>query len=406
MRQLVSESRARRSSIPAALVMVLAVLGFGLPCRGQMERGVNAMANAYTDGDWQQALKFFQQVVRKSPKIGPAWYNMGICLMTLRRYQEALEAFQRAAVILNDHSSQYEIAVVLVALGRRAEAVPYYQKALAMSPDFSPYSADLGRTLYELGRYDEAIPVLERYIRDRGQDRNSNYGEAFEVDLLESYAATGKFREASVLLGRRRSVGMGVKMQADGLLVERVGKNMPADRAGIRPGDVLLSWKGMPLAGLRPPRFDEVVQAVAAGDRVPVELNRGGQLQKVELLMGFLPDTARAPVAGPPSLKIQLLEIHPPRMAAGAPFEVTVDYVATDPAAGTGAIAVEFSFQVLSGTTVLFTQPAVKTEGPNGSVRRRVERLVAAPSQGRYVFRASLRYGSSVVEESAGFEVQ
>ena len=411
MKQVTPESRSRAMGrwIPAALVMALA-LGAGKPCPGQVgqteQRAYTLLNSARTDAEWQEALKLFQQMARKQPKARLIWYNVGICLGYLGRNQEALEAFQHSAALGEDDNTLSAIGSELVKLGRRAEAVPYFQKALAMSPDFAPYSAELGRTLYELGRYDEAIPMLERYIRDRGRDTQWDDRKALEGDLIESYAAMGKFQEAAVLFGRRRSIGMGVKMHADGLLVEKISRNMPADRAGIRPGDVLLSWKGMPLAGLRPPKFEEVVQAAALGDRVPVELNRAGQHQSVELLIGFAPGPAQPPVAPAVSLKIERVEVRPTPVSVGAPFEVTVDYTVTDPSVGTGSIAVEFGFQVLSGGAALFTQPAARIEGPNGIVRRRAERLVAAPRKGKYVFRTSLRYGSSVVEESTAFEVQ
>ena len=76
---------------------------------------------------------------------------------------------------------------------------------------------------------------------------------------------------------------------------------MPADLAGIRPGDVLVRWKGMPLDGVSAQRFEELVQKTPMGDRVRVELKRGGQIQQVELLIaGQVIEGRVKPVGGSP----------------------------------------------------------------------------------------------------------
>ncbi len=57
----------------------------------------------------------------------------------------------------------------------------------------------------------------------------------------------------------RRSVGL---PERDGLLVQAVEDGAPADRAGIRPGDLLVEVAGAPLA-----RADDLLDAVEASER-------------------------------------------------------------------------------------------------------------------------------------------
>lgn len=265
--------------------------------------------------------------------------------------------------------------------------------------------------------------MLERHIRDRGEQlagpppfSGSLYtgnADEREAALVASYAAKGMFREAAVVLRGRKWIGLKVKPQNEGVLVERVARNMPADQAGIRPGDLLIRWKGMPLGGLGSvfgptelQKFQAVVESVAVGERVPVELNRGGQTHKVDLFMGFIPEFAAPRPASGLAMKFERLEIRPGHISAGAPFEVDMDYTIGDPASRTDTVTAEIGYRILEGEKVLFAQPAVRVEVPKGGVRHRTERLTASPRKGTYKFLVSLRCGQSVVEQSVDFVIE
>ena len=137
-----------------------------------------------------------------------------------------------------------------------------------------------------------------------------------------------------------------------------------------------------------------------------MELKRGGQIQQVELLIGFKTNVARPSAADSVAVKIHRLEVRPVHITPGAPFEVGMDYMVTEPAARAGTVAVEFGYRIVEGQKVLFTQPAARLEVPNGIARRRTEQLTASPRKGRFTFQASLRYGQSVAEQSVEFQIE
>jgi S1-C subfamily serine protease len=72
-----------------------------------------------------------------------------------------------------------------------------------------------------------------------------------------------------------------------GVLVAAVERGGPADKAGIQPGDVIVSVDGQPT-----PSTDALATALAAlkpDQEVPVVISRGGQRRTVTLTLGELP---------------------------------------------------------------------------------------------------------------------
>lgn len=69
-----------------------------------------------------------------------------------------------------------------------------------------------------------------------------------------------------------------------GLRVTKVGRNCPAEQAGIKEGDVLLSLNGKPLETRV--QMQEMLKEMAAGDEVVFELERGGKRETLTLELG------------------------------------------------------------------------------------------------------------------------
>lgn len=66
----------------------------------------------------------------------------------------------------------------------------------------------------------------------------------------------------------------------EGVLVERVFKNSPAERAGLRPNDVLVTFGGRLIGGLD--RFGQLIRDAGVGTAVTLEVIRGGE--RIELV--------------------------------------------------------------------------------------------------------------------------
>jgi serine protease Do len=69
--------------------------------------------------------------------------------------------------------------------------------------------------------------------------------------------------------------------------VSEISDGGPAERAGIRVGDVIVSWNGQQVRGAHRLRWD--VACAAIGGKVPVEVLRDGKIRKVSVEPRTLP---------------------------------------------------------------------------------------------------------------------
>jgi serine protease Do len=117
-----------------------------------------------------------------------------------------------------------------------------------------------------------AIPasIAERVIaqlRDFGQTRRGWLGVRIQ-------SVTDEIAE---------SIGLG---KARGALVSSVTENGPAEKSGIKAGDVILTFDGKPVASMR--ELPRIVAETDIGKSVPVEVWRNERLQTVAVQIGEL----------------------------------------------------------------------------------------------------------------------
>ena len=83
-----------------------------------------------------------------------AWYNKGNTLKELKRYDEALNHYDKAIHLKPDYAQAWNNkAITLQELKRYEEALNHYDKAIQLKPDYNEAWYNKGNTLKELKRY-------------------------------------------------------------------------------------------------------------------------------------------------------------------------------------------------------------------------------------------------------------
>lgn len=109
------------------------------------------------------------------------------------------------------------------------------------------------------------------------------------IDKIRKAHADGEKGVADVTEKRRSDAWIGLETRAadGGLEVVRVSKNGPAEKAGVRKGDLLKRADGSPLAASA--SLEEAVGQKSAGDTLTLTLVREGERTEVKVTVGRRP---------------------------------------------------------------------------------------------------------------------
>ncbi|MNX92761.1 putative serine protease HtrA [compost metagenome] len=81
----------------------------------------------------------------------------------------------------------------------------------------------------------------------------------------------------------------------EGLVVARVAQGSPAQRAGLKPEDVIVAFEGKKVTAAR-----DLIAAMARhkpGDRITMTVQRGKRRQEVTMTLGTMPERETQPIA-------------------------------------------------------------------------------------------------------------
>ncbi|MCL1475792.1 tetratricopeptide repeat protein, partial [Argonema antarcticum] len=126
------------------------------------------------------------------------WNNRGVSEYNAGNIEAALPYFQRAvAISSNYHVYLYNLGVTLNDLKQHQQAIEVHRRALKIFPNFHYAWFDLGNALSNLGQYQQAIEAYRRAIKisPNFHDALNNLGNAL-YDLGQYQQAIGAYNRA------------------------------------------------------------------------------------------------------------------------------------------------------------------------------------------------------------------
>lgn len=172
--------------------------------RGFKPSALALLADLYCEhrADYHRAIAIAREALEATPHLANAHFTIGKALARLGRYHEARDAFGAAIAdgdfarenfVVDDEISAWkshsEIGITLVAEGRHAEALAWFELGLRNRPEAQPLRLNRARALEELGRLAEAEEAF-RWAYERYRDDRST------VDLVNFLLRRGRSHEA------------------------------------------------------------------------------------------------------------------------------------------------------------------------------------------------------------------
>ncbi len=131
-------------------------------------------------GYYDQAEASFRIALRDDPQSAEALYGLGSVYLKQQKPTEANDAFERAIQLRASYpgtlpNAWNNLGLLATQQGRTAEAIPYFQEALKLSPDHLIALENLGNAYRQQKRWDDARQTLERAVQVGPTDPEANY---------------------------------------------------------------------------------------------------------------------------------------------------------------------------------------------------------------------------------------
>jgi tetratricopeptide (TPR) repeat protein len=131
-------------------------------------------------GYFDQAEAAFRLAQRDDPSSAEALYGLGSVYLKQQKPSEARKSFERAIKLRAGYpdtlpNAWNNLGLLATREGRTADAIPYFQEALRLSPDHLIALNNLGNAYRQQKQWDDARKVLERAVAVGPEDPEANY---------------------------------------------------------------------------------------------------------------------------------------------------------------------------------------------------------------------------------------
>ena len=147
---------------------------------------------AYEGGDYARALTLYLEAIQRNPDDAESWSNLGQVLVRLERVEEAIPHFERAIALQGQRwAYHFNLARARGLQGQWPEAIEGYRQAQRLFPDDYATAFNLGLALRQAG---DDVGAIEQFQRAIALDPLE---PTFRLALALSYERLGRKQEAS-----------------------------------------------------------------------------------------------------------------------------------------------------------------------------------------------------------------
>ena len=132
-----------------------------------------------TQGRFEEALKFYQQILERTPRHFPSLFGAALCYRALQDNDHSIEYFRLAAEAdPNDAASRYALGAALMQKQEPAKAVEALTAAVRLDPSLQGAYSLLGRAWTMTGHPDLAAQAFEKARQLLAQELQSRQQKA------------------------------------------------------------------------------------------------------------------------------------------------------------------------------------------------------------------------------------
>ena len=129
---------------------------------------------------YEQAEASFRIVLRDNPSSAEALYGLGSVYLKQEKISDARDSFERATKLTASYpdtlaNSWNNLGLLATREGKTAEAIPYFEQALLLSPNHLVALDNLGNAYRQQKNWDEARKTFERALEVSAGDPEANY---------------------------------------------------------------------------------------------------------------------------------------------------------------------------------------------------------------------------------------
>jgi tetratricopeptide (TPR) repeat protein len=152
---------------------------------------------AIAQGDYDEAIAIFQDLIKLNPRHAVALNNLGSALFKVGRYKEAEACFYRAIKVKADYADPHSnLGNLLLLRGYFADAERSFRYALKINPRFADARNNLGLVLANLNNLRDAKSNFEKVLKNEPRSTDALRGLALVA------RTEGRFDDAGAMLDR------------------------------------------------------------------------------------------------------------------------------------------------------------------------------------------------------------